>query len=76
MNVLLLLVLIGLNGPVVVVDDLAGDKGHYATIEACQADMAKQREAILPQIADKPVVLADMICFDLTKMPRPPVTPE
>lgn len=76
MNILLLLVLVGFNGPVVVVDDLAADKGHYATVEACQADMAKQRESILSQIADKPIVLADMICFDLAKMPQAPATPE
>jgi hypothetical protein len=76
MNILLLLVLVGLNGPVVVVDDLTADKGHYATVEACQADMAKQRESVLAQLAGKPAVLADMICFDTALMPQPPATPE
>lgn len=75
MHVLLLLVLVGLNGPIVVLDDLAGDKGGYPTVEACQADMAKQRADVLAQLAGKPAVLADMICFDTAPMPKPPDDP-
>lgn len=69
--VALLAVIMGPSGPVVVIDDMAGQGGWYASEAACKTDILKQNGSLqddLHEKGDGKFILLDMVCFDRRKL--------